>query len=206
MAVALKMVQVHVNQQSVMPETTPYAVACACGRELPVAASAAGTVLGCRCGRDVEIPRLSQLRRSSGQSDYESGIVSTIQRMIARGELPWGGTCAVSEFPTNDVVYFSVQCEEVWIKGGRQPWWVDVLIGGFTLLFFHFWNRRKQEEAEHLGRDLRIELPLRVSSDQAAILRRWAGQRRLKRLLRTIPIYSQLLDEYPAARVQLRDR
>ena len=52
-----------------------------------------------------------------------------------------------------------------------------------------------------LGRDTAIEVPLRVHSDFREKLRGMTNQRALQKLLRTVPIYSKLLDEYPHAKI-----
>jgi hypothetical protein len=71
-----------------------YFVNCPCGERLAVKATIAGSTIQCACGRDVPVPRLSELRQAAGQGAFEAGIVDTIRRMIADGELPpWNAVC-----------------------------------------------------------------------------------------------------------------
>jgi hypothetical protein len=49
-----------------MEVTVGYTVECECGRRLEVAAGAAGSRLGCACGREVAVPSLRELRLRAG--------------------------------------------------------------------------------------------------------------------------------------------
>ena len=55
----------------------------------------------------------------------------------------------------------------------------------------------KQEDAH--GRDTAVEVPLRIHREFHRGLSRWWMRRKLRRLLRTVPVYARLLDEYPKA-------
>jgi hypothetical protein len=83
--------------------TMRYHVTCACGREIRVTAASAGGEVACRCGAAVAVPRLSDLRKSSGKGAYVTSTVDVIAAMLRAERLPWGNTCAHSEFPTEDV-------------------------------------------------------------------------------------------------------
>src|SRR5215204_1880421 len=109
-----------------------FSVPCECGAMLAVTAAEAGGALPCRCGRSVRVPRLSELRRAQGMDAGESSVRDTIARMIREGELPWGSCCAVTGFPTKDVLLFDVQCERSYKKRAKLS------NGGFTLLVLSF--------------------------------------------------------------------
>ena len=172
-----------------------YHVACSCGASIPVTAAQAGAEVECPCGARVPVPRLSALRTQAGLGAYESGPIDTIRRMIAEGALPWGKVCAVSGRPTDDVIELHVQCERSYSPRGSSP------------LVLYFWpllaliDGARSERREILGRDTVVCVPLRVAQDFHHRLARRTGQRTLRRLLRGVPVYARLLQEYPQARV-----
>jgi hypothetical protein len=169
-----------------------------------VAAHQAGTNLECRCGRTVPVPPLSKLRTLSGHGAYESGIIDTINRMVRDGELPYGELCAVSGFPTSDVCNLCVQCESKWIKrAGSDRYFmmfVGLVLAPFFLLPFLLRVARNEQTELH-GRERRVYIPLRVRSDFHEQLRRTRNQRTLRAWLRSVPVYAELLDQYPQAKV-----
>ncbi len=182
-----------------------YTVPCKCGNNLKVTATQAGTDVPCSCGHVVSVPLLSRLRRMAGQEAFEAGTIDTINRMIRDGELPLGDTCAVSGLPTLDSYDLYVQCEFTWTKGpgkGRflfaalavviAPIWIICLLFGRALF---------DEQHRVLGRNRGVYTPLRVREEHHQQLRRTRSQTKLQRLLRTVPIYATLLDEYPKARI-----
>ncbi len=59
----------------------------------------------------------------------------------------------------------------------------------------------KQGDAR--GRDTAVSIPLRVCREYHRGLARWGTRRRLRRLLKTVPIYARLLDEYPRATIRV---
>lgn len=140
-----------------------------------------------------------------GQGAYESGIIDIINRMIDTGELPYGRECVLSGFPTNDLHPVRVECEKKWTTGAGKGRGLFVI---FTVLFMPFWiiwaligKALLDDPRRELGRDTAIEVPLRVHSDFREKLRGMTNQRALQKLLRTVPIYSKLLDEYPHAKI-----
>ena len=151
------------------------------------------------CGEGVPVPSLSKLRATAGIGSYESGAIDTIRRMLDEGALPWGETCAVSGRPTRDVIQVEVQCERLHVP--KDP-------ARFALLLAHV-------ASALVGRDLardprkwsdprpgyRRVVPLRVGREFHRGLSRWWTKRKLRRLLRTVPVYARLLDEYPRATI-----
>lgn len=181
-----------------------YAVDCSCGKEIPVTASMAGSNVACSCGAPVAVPRLSELRQRVGLAAYESGIIDTIHRMVNTGELPYGNECVISGMQTTDAFVLRVECERKWIKGAGKRRFLFL----FLLPLLPFWliwlavaKTLADEPREELGRDTSVDVPLRVHCDFHAQLRKTKSQRELQRLLRTVPIYAKLLDEYPHAKI-----
>ncbi len=180
-------------------EKTAFGVDCECGAVIPVDASQAGATVSCRCGRIVQVPRLSQLRTRAGLAAHETNIRDSILRMIDDQLLPWGQCCAVTGMPTQDVMWLDIQCETTHAKGGRVRPLLAMcsffVPGGLLAVAL-----RSRQPAEIHGRDIIIRVPLLVQQDQQAALRR-STQRRLKAVLSQVPVYIELFREHPNAKV-----
>jgi hypothetical protein len=175
-----------------------YDVRCACEREISVSAAAAGGEVTCECGAVVTVPKLSELRRSAGKGAYETSEVDVISAMLRDGQLPWGNTCIHSTFPTEDVFDVSVQCQQCLGGDGGGGFLVAVLVGLVGGLAGGI--SAPQSELETHGHELVVYTPIRLCKEFHAQFRK-ASQRRLRRLLRSVPVFSRLLDEYPHARI-----
>jgi hypothetical protein len=169
-----------------------YHVTCDCGREISVTAASAGGEVSCQCGATVAVPRLSELRKSAGKGAYETGTADVIAAMLRAGQLPWGDTCAHSGLPTEDVFDLSVQCERCHAQD-RSGGWLAAFAGALLSIAV-------QPEWETHGHEVVVYTPLRLREEFHARFRK-AGQRSLRRLLRSVPVYGRLLDEYPDARI-----
>lgn len=118
--------------------------------------------------------------------------------MIRDGELPPGSLCAVSGVLTDDVLEFIVQCESPYIVNDRSGWLWSLVLAPFV---FKLWlHESYTQEPQVYGREVSVRIPLRVDRREHARLRK-AGQRSIRRLLMDIPIYAELLREYPSARI-----
>ena len=177
-----------------------YSVFCECGVTHPVSATQAGSTMTCGCGRSVDVPTLSSLRKSAGESAIPSDTIETIQAMIRGGELPSGDICPYSGRPANDTIFFHVQCERVWVRGGES-----LESGNFAYMFLGWIGAlialQKLRPREELGRDISLEVPLCISSDVRPTIMGMRRQRGLKALLCQTHIYAQLLQEFPRATV-----
>jgi hypothetical protein len=136
---------------------------------------------------------------AAGQRAHETNIRDSIARMIDEHALPWGECCAVTEMPTQDVMWFDIHCESSYTKGGRvhpllAAWGLLVPWGLLALAL------RAREKTEHLGRDIVISVPLKVSREKQSGLKR-ASQSYLRSLLLKVPVYQELLREHPHARI-----
>jgi hypothetical protein len=134
----------------------------------------------------------------AGRPAYETGTVDVIRRMLAEGSLPWGELCAVSGKPTQDAMDLSVHCERVQAeKDGVRVLQVAVLLFGPLVALL---GQRPSRDPH--GRETSVWTPLRVAQEHQRTVAR-ASQKALRRLLRTVPVYAALLDQYPRARVHI---
>src|SRR5207248_3134255 len=141
------------------------------------------------CGRTIRVPRLSELRVSKGMDASESNIRDTIARMIREGSLPWEHSCAVTGVQTDDVMLFDVQCERSYVKGKTSKRWGTILLvlGFFACLpvAIFMWligSDLFKTSVERVGRNVVVTIPLRVSNDSQAAVKR-SSQARLKKML-----------------------
>ncbi|MCA9269712.1 MAG: hypothetical protein KDA41_14630 [Planctomycetales bacterium] len=187
-----------------------YAVPCQCGHRVEVSATQAGATVKCTCGASLDVPTLSQLRRSAGQASYEAGVIDTIRRMIDEQSLPSMSACVLCGRPTSETLMVQVQCETKYIKGfSAGPWkWIFVIGSVLFLPFWWVWllvgHSILRERREEFGRDVSVRIPLRVDERCRESLQSTANRRLLRELLDIEPIYSRLLDEYPQAHVSAR--
>jgi hypothetical protein len=130
--------------------------------------------------------------------------------MIREGALPAGDCCAVTAMPTKDVMLFDVHCEQSYVTGtASRRWGSALMILGFFvclpvgifmwLVGYDLFNTQVQR----VGHDIVVTVPVRVGADsQAGVLR--LSQSRLRLILGTVPIYEQLLSDYPKAQIYPR--
>ena len=179
--------------------TKRYSVLCKCGRDVAVQASQAGSELTCQCGARLDVPPLSRLRASVGEDPIPLNTIDRIRLMIRNQELPKGEICSCCGRPANEIVVLRVQCERQWVKGGesssRRLVFALLFLGWLGTIIALARPRRREE----FGRDISVDVPVRVSSECRARILRTRGQRKLRNLLRETPIYQQLLDEFPRA-------
>ena len=184
-----------------------YSVTCECGHQIGVTASQAGAELTCRCGANVVVPRMSQLRKAAGQSAIPISTADMINKMVASGELPLDGLCPLSQRPADDTLYVRATCERSWTRGGDEDsgqfaimMW---LLGGW--LGYLIAKRSLREQAEHLGRDTVVDLPIRIASE-ARSKYGWQPALELRSLLAKTPIYATLFKEFPDAKLTVLPR
>ncbi len=175
-----------------------YSVNCECGIRLGVDARQAGSTISCECGRSISVTLLSVLRRSAGQSTKST--LELIEAMIRSGELPAEMVCPLSGRQPEETVYFHIQCERSWVRGGEP---IDI---GKLLLYYTLFGwigalmvSRKMQERQEFGRDTTVTVPVRISSEVRAKVYGTRRQKTLRTYLSHVPIYARLLKEFPEA-------
>jgi hypothetical protein len=137
----------------------------------------------------------------AGLGAYESSVVETIRRMLAEGTLPWGETCAELGRPTPDVIRLRVQLQPDDGWRDRMGFWLAVAyVAGplLAILFVILGKELHPQDSDNL-----VTLPLRLDRRLHRGLAWWGTQRRLRRLLETVPVYARLLEEYPRATIRV---
>ncbi|WP_165252387.1 hypothetical protein [Paludisphaera soli] len=177
-----------------------YGYTCGCGRAVAVSTALCGSPARCECGAETRVPSLSRLRELTGRDPYEAGLMDEIRRLIRDGRLPSSGVCALSGRPTEDTVLLSVLIPRFFQdqshRGMGKALLMTWLLGW---LGFMLYQVSKKPQIEEEGAES-LEIPLRLAADQAPRARE-LSQRRLRKLLRTEPLYARLLQENPHSRI-----
>jgi Domain of unknown function (DUF1922) len=134
-----------------------YEVRCECGRALTVEETSAGAALPCDCGRTVQVPRLSELKRQAGQAAFRPRATLVIEHMLAAGELP-PANCACCGVATDDILHATTLCERARkAKDSRSLLPLYLLFGLVGLLI---WAGRPEPQVA--GDNLFVRTPLRL--------------------------------------------
>lgn len=176
--------------------------ACECGYSLPISAASAGTLVPCRCGRQVKIPKLSELRRLSGQPvDSLVGIADRLRTMYLDKQLPPDRHCIHCQVKTDATLECWVECERA--RASSAGAWENIF-GALLLvlspvkgLMYH--AVRNGSEVEAIGNDLVVRTPLAVCGNCLPAMNR--KPMHIRDLLRSVPLYGELLEAYPGANV-----
>jgi len=180
---------------------TEYHVPCECGMTVAVEVSKAGTTQTCVCGKAVQIPLMSALRRAAGQKPMPLNALEHFRLLSREGGLPDNVSCPITGAPVNDTVWVHVQCEREEVRYGRIKLWQHLLLFLFTRVILFYRSGRP----EVYGRDTAVEVPLGINRAARSSFATARGQRFLKEALSCSPTYSQLLREYPDADVWVID-
>ena len=177
---------------------------CECGYALPIAASSAGAVVPCRCGRKVKIPKLSELKRLAGQPITFISIADQLRTMYLDKQLPPDTHCMFCQTKTAATLECWVECERAKVYApGIGPTVVKTLFLNAILPFFGWFylplGVGVSRDAEAYGNDLVVRTPLTICEN--CLHRTSRTEASVRTFLRSVPLYRELLDAYPGARV-----
>ena len=164
----------------------------------------AGSQITCTCGLVTPVPSLSQLRVQSGETAYRKSLPEVIFEQIESGELP-GHACVECHQSTNEQWEGTVECERPYVASGDRSFLTILLhVARFAVIPFIFviwllWRSRHDDDISH-GHYVAVNVVLRLCPACRQKLGRQT-RRRMTRLLKKVPIYQQLLKEYPDATI-----
>jgi hypothetical protein len=182
------------------PSDFPFTVKCdGCGRQIGVNAGMAGTEIVCQCGQTLRVPLLSDLRQMKGKGAYGEAPLAAIKRMLAtKASLP-GDFCVGCRRQTTEKLVCLAECENP--QADRKNPLRHLLAIFYTpiWLFFEYFHK---DRLMH-GNEIMIHLPVTFCNQCRAatkdLSRAWA----LKKILQRVPVYAQLLEEYPRTKLTL---
>jgi hypothetical protein len=173
-----------------------FRVDCACGLPIKVTEAAADGSVRCLCGRDVPVPPLTELRERAGLPPYNIAPEVLVEHLLAAGELPPDDRCVECGTPTDGVVPVRVECERTFVRQSGGFSWKELLLFWLLPISIFFLQRR---EVREYGRDKIYRLPLPVCGGCRGRL----SGRTVRERLSAVPVYEQLLDKFPDAKVTL---
>jgi hypothetical protein len=172
-----------------------FTIDCTCGQQLRVGTADAGGSKRCHCGAINAVPSLSELRRLAGKQSYDVAIADKLRYMFADGELPPDNACVLCGAETPNILQCSVECERPHTKG--RGFWGTVLLGIFAPVWVLVLLICEYKDAEVFGRELIVTTPLPLCPECAANAQ--PRKHNVRELLRRVPLYDQLFQEYPNA-------
>lgn len=196
----------------------PLTVTCTCGLVYSVSTSRAGSVMACRCGRAVTVPAIDRrtpvpesvvARDAPREADATDDTIHTIKRMLRTRELPAPGKCPHSGKPADDVVVFRLHFDpdaEEALAAKEQATRASARWNLFGWLGGKGGTATAKRPPHALGRDVWVDMPVRVASVAHAEILLSKSQRHFRDMLRSVPIYAKLLTEHRTARIEALPR
>jgi hypothetical protein len=173
----------------------PLYVECECTNKRPVTPAQCGTTIQCLCGRTINVPRLSEVRRNCGQSNLST--IERMRQMIHDNELPSDPLCSVCRSKNGAVIQCTVQCETYSVAGpGYWGAFFGMLFSPLQL-FFGSTSWLGYRNAEVHGRNTAVTVPISVCDQCDRRFRKSDSERKLA--MRGTTLYASLLDDYPDA-------
>jgi hypothetical protein len=147
----------------------------------------------------VKIPKLSELKRLSGQHvEPIAGIADYLRTMYLDKQLPPDTHCICCKVKTEKTLDCWVECERTYDRSGK-PWAMTLLFVVSLPLWLLARVQQGLSKPEVNGRELVVRTPLPICENcQSSTSRTEAN---IRQLLRSVEIYRQLLERYPLARV-----
>jgi hypothetical protein len=178
-----------------------FTLSCSCGKTITVDAAQAGAEVRCLCGKLNGVPSLSELRYGAGQARYDVSAVDRIRQKVAEGSLPTETECVKCGSQTQDILFSFIECERPWITGGAGFWQIF-----FAALVLPYWfllrmSNKAYDNPRVFGRETVVETPLRMCLQCQSAVRGSHGVRALAELIRKVPLYEELLREFPEAEI-----
>jgi hypothetical protein len=176
-----------------------YPVKCECGVVHQCPAGYAGSRFACKCGKQVEVPVLSELRASMGERALTPEV--EIAALMAAKTLPVEPDCCLCGCETSDTLMLLAVCEtpESPSVAGK------VAKSGCLIPFIGLWgwvalaiSLRDASNAAPIGRRVEVRFPLRMCAECAAEVASWDV---IRDVMNRTPIYRRLLKRYPECRL-----
>jgi hypothetical protein len=174
-----------------------FRIPCPCGNQVTVTEAAADGTARCPCGRELSVPSWRELRLQAGLPPYSISPEKMIEHLLLAGQLPGTRACSKCGTPTDSTIPVSADCERRWTQQPGCFSTVVVFVLAPIWLFILWWWREK-DQARSYGEDKVFKLPLPICALCDPKVR---GQKVLKQCMSAIPVYRELLEKFPEAKV-----
>jgi hypothetical protein len=172
-----------------------YRLTCACGGNVTVDESAAGTTVACSCGRAIEVPSWRELNARSGRPAPALNPELVIETLLSAGKVPFEGICARCGAETDQQIQVVADCERPQVKGGGLSL-LPLILSALFLPVAIFYRKKTVVH----GREKVYWLPLPVCQQCREHIQDEAA---LRRAMRKVEVYGRLLDKFPKAKIKL---
>ena len=130
-----------------------------------------------------------------------SGALQRIHTMVRTGELPQIGPCPHSGHVANETIVFHVTCRRA--PAGGDDAMAHVEKATWSDLFHWFGATASAGQQNGVGTGIEtVDIPLRIARDAHAEILQIRSQQQLRTLLRSTPVYAQLLAEFPQSTIE----
>lgn len=186
------------------------ALDCSCGNSVSARLTDAGSSLSCRaCGNLIRVPGLGQLRQMLGREAHITNPVEAINKQLNLGKSPAGNNCLTCQTPNAEEYHFTAVCESQVTRGKSDPTAIThfvrlfgwFIFGWISIIMLYFLRQDEPLENEVVGRDVSVDVTLPVCQ-VCSMQYKPKKPKSAKKLMKQVPLYSELLDEYPDLKLQ----
>lgn len=185
-----------------MPQAMSFQITCdECGRSRPIVTANAGESIPCLCGKQLKVPKLSELRRIAGQPTDFIAIADQLRTMYLDKQLPPDTQCMFCQVKTATTLDCWVECERARVRssGGWDTMFGILLFVIWPVMGLIYYAARVNRDAPPSGNDQVVRTPLPICEN--CLQRTSRTEASIRTFLRSVALYRQLLDAYPASRV-----
>ena len=126
--------------------------------------------------------------------------------MITRGELPETELCCECGATTGQVMWFRVQCETAWSGESSDSEAIAMAVFGWIAALASMLSPRAGYQSPEIhGREVAVSVPLNWCENCVQSDDRRVSMRAARKLMKRIPVYAELFQEYPRATLELLD-
>lgn len=180
-------------------------VTCECGVKTQVTPTMCGSTVVCDCGKSFEIPRLRELRRTSGTKPDIVGVADQLHVMFVDGLLPTESECVSCGCSCDTHLDCLIECERMYAKKQSYASYflrciLQCILAPFLCILFLstlLLTKREYDDVEVLGRELLVRTPIRLCTN--CFSKTKMTRKICHGLLQKNERYAKLLSEYPSS-------
>jgi hypothetical protein len=180
-------------------------LSCSCGRWVIARAKDAGGSVACVCGKQVAVPRLSELRTLAGADAFVTNPAEAIRKLQSEGINPAGERCLLCG--SNAAVLYECQavCESSYMKKSSSDDSYSLPQIFLSILFLPriffiplmMLRKNDAEPDERRGHDVAVTFTLPVCDPCATTVGNITRPKIAKQLMAKVPVLNELLTYYP---------
>ena len=180
-------------------------LSCSCGRSVIARSKDAGGSVACVCGKQIAVPRLSELRRLAGADAFVTNPAEAIRKLQSEGVNPAGERCLLCG--SNAAVFYECHavCESSYVKKSSSDNLYSLPKLFLSILFLPrilfiplmMLRDKDNEPSERRGHDVAVTFTLPVCDPCAATSGNVTRPHNARRLMARVPALAELLAYYP---------